>query len=126
MQMPDSIPGMTELSKIQAFTLVGEAHKWIRDRGYLPARLSVGEDWIGTGSLLALFSDMYLDILSGETEESYTIISFDSYPKENEMAIVSEVEGCKYWPVHKPDLDMSHLVKLTRQQLWTLKPARER
>jgi len=126
MEMPDSIPGMSELSNIQAFTLVGEAYNRIRDRGYLPAWLSVGEDRIGTGSLLALFSDMYLDILSGEPDESYKIIPFDTYPQENEKAIISEVEGCKYWIVHRPDLDMSHLVKLTRQQLWTLKPAREK
>lgn len=126
MEMPDSMPGISEISDIQAFVLVGEAYSWIRDRGYLPSYLSVGDNRIGTGSLLALFGDMYLDILSGEPDESYKIIPFDPYPRENETAIISEVEGCKYWPVHRPDLDMSHLVYLTRLQLWTLKPAQEK
>ena len=126
MEMPDSIPGIPKISEIQAFRLAGEAYSWIRDRGYLPSYLTVGDNRIGTGSLLALFCQLYLDILSGEPEESYNIIPFDPYPRENEAAIISEVGGCKYWPVHQPDLDMSHLVHLTRLQLWTLKPAMEK
>jgi len=126
MEMPDTIPTISEISNVQAFILVGEAYSWIRDRGYLPSLLKVGENNVGTGSLLLLFSDMYLDVLSGKPKESYDIIPFDPYPRENEEAIISEVEGFKYWPVHRPDLDMSHLVYLTKLQLWTLKPARER
>ncbi|KPK85413.1 MAG: hypothetical protein AMS27_07370 [Bacteroides sp. SM23_62_1] len=126
MEMPDSIPGIFEVSNIQVFILVGEAYNWIRDRGYLPAYVSVDENRVGTGSLLALFSELYLDILSGNPKESYTIIPFDPFPRENEKAIISEIESFKYWPVHQPDLDMSNLVYLTRLQLWTLKPAREK
>ena len=44
--------------------------------------------------------------------------------RTNERAIVAEVEGYKTWPVHRPDLDMSRVVELTKLQLWTLKPAR--
>jgi len=59
-------------------------------------------------------------------KEAYEVIPFDSYPKENEEAIISEVESYKDWIVHRPDLDMAHLVELTRMQLWTMKPAHER
>ena len=80
---------------------------------------------VGTGSLLHLFSTAYLDVASGSLRESYEVIPFDPFPRENEEAIVSEVEGFKHWIVHRPDLDMSHLVAMTRMQLWTLKPAHE-
>jgi hypothetical protein len=126
MEMPDTIPGISMITSDQAFNLVTEGYTWIRDRGYLPAWLTIGDSRIGTGSLLALFSEMYLDVLSGGPNESYQIIPFDPWPKENEQAIISEIESFKDWPVHKPDLDMSNLVKLTRLQLWTLKPAREK
>jgi hypothetical protein len=33
------------------------------------------------------------------------------------------VAACKEWPVHREDLEMSHLIELTKLQLWTLKPA---
>jgi hypothetical protein len=126
MEMPDTIPGISEITSDQANHLIHEAYVWIRDRGYLPAWLTIDDNRVGTGSLLALFSEMYLDILSGGLKKSYQVIPFDPWPKENEQAIISEVEACKDWVVHKPDLDMSNLVKLTRLQLWTLKPAREK
>jgi hypothetical protein len=83
------------------------------------------EGHIGTGSLFHLFSSVYLDILAEKPQEVYDVIPFDPYPRENEEAIISEVEGYKYWIVHKPDLDMTKLVATTRMQLWTLKPAHE-
>ena len=58
--------------------------------------------------------------------DAYEVIPFDAYPRENEEAIITEVEGYKNWIVHRPDLDMSHLVAMTKMQLWTLKPAHER
>jgi hypothetical protein len=126
MEIPDSVPGISGINKDQAFGLVREAYAWTRDRGYLPAYLTVGESRIGTGSLLALFSKMYLDVISGNPESTYQVITFDPWPKENEQEIIAQVESCKDWPVHKRDLDMSNIIKYTRLQLWTLKPARER
>lgn len=124
MDIPDTVPGISVITGEQAGQLVREADSWITNYGYLPAWLSIGDKHIGTGSLLALFSQMYLDIRSGHPRESYHVLPFDPWPKENEQKIIAEVEACKDWPVHKPDLDMSNLVKLTRLQLWTLKPAR--
>jgi hypothetical protein len=126
MDIPDTVPGIDMITWEQAALLVREAHNWTINRGYLPARLTIDDKNIGTGSLLALFSQMYLDILSGHFKESYQVLPFDPWPKENEQKIISEVEACKDWPVHKPDLDMSNLVKMTRLQLWTLKPARQK
>jgi hypothetical protein len=78
---------------------------------------------IGTGSLLALFSAVYMDNLEGRVAATYAVAPFASYPTESEAAIVEEVRQCKEWPVHREDLDMNDLVEMTRLQLWTLKPA---
>jgi len=51
------------------------------------------------------------------------VLSFAAYPAENEENIIKKVQNCKGWPVHREDLDMSHLVEMTKMQLWTLKPA---
>lgn len=126
MEIPDSVPSISEVDKDQAFKLVQQAYVWIRDRGYLPSYLTIGDNQIGTGSLLALFSQLYIDATTGGLNSSYRVIPFDPWPKENEQAIISEVQACKDWPVHKLDLDMSNIIKYTRLQLWTLKPARER
>lgn len=123
MDIPDTVPGISVITSEQAGQLVREAGNWTTNRGYLPAWLTVDDKHIGTGSLLALFSQMYHDIQSGHLKESYQVIPFDPWPEENEKNIVAEVEACKDWPVHKTDLDMTNLVKLTRLQLWTLKPA---
>ena len=102
------------------------ANKHIAEHGNLPSWLEIDDKRIGTGSLLALFSAVYLDIVTDKPAENYPVISFDTYPKENEEAIISGVRGCKTWPVHRLDLDMAHLVELTKMQLWTLKPAFEK
>jgi hypothetical protein len=44
----------------------------------------------------------------------------------NEETIINEVAACKEWSVHREDLDMGHLIEMTKLQLWTLKPALER
>jgi len=126
MAMPPSNPGLTSLTLGQALSLATVASDTLRNRGHLPAFLTMEEKDIGAGSLLHLFSALYLDISSGKPQDSYEVIPFDSYPRENEEAIISEVESYKDWIVHRPDLDMTKLVDLTRMQLWTLKPAHEK
>ena len=95
-----------------------------QDRIWLPASLDVRGARIGTGSLFALFSAVFLDLYAGRTRPSYDVPAFEPYPKTNEQKIIGEIEGYKTWPVHKPDLDMSRIVEFTKLQLWTLKPAR--
>jgi len=126
MSLPPEIPGVSSLSKELVLELASLAMDSIRNRGYLPATLMVGDARIGTGSLLHLFSTAYLDMAEKKPGKSYEVRAFDSYPKANEEIIISEVEDYKHWIVHRTDLDMSHLADMTRMQLWTLKPAHER
>jgi hypothetical protein len=69
---------------------------------------------------------MYLDVVTGSPKTAYRVTPFDPWPRENEQAIIAEVQACKDWPVHKRDLDMTNIIRYTRLQLWTLKPAWER
>lgn len=126
MTMPPESPGVSLLSSEQVLELAALAMDSIRNRGYLPSILMAGEGSIGTGSLLQLFSATYLDLTGKKEGGSYEVIPFDCYPKENEETIISNVESCKHWIVHRTDLDMSHLAEMTRMQLWTLKPAHEK
>jgi hypothetical protein len=126
MEMPPEIPGISSLSFDQVIELASMALEIIRNQGHLPSSLEAVEGSIGTGSLLQLFSTVFLDIAGKKQGDSYEVIPFDSYPKENEELIISEVESYKHWIVHRTDLDMSHLVEMTRMQLWTLKPAHEK
>jgi len=122
-QLPLVQPEIEKISRPQALSLAREALTFIHNSNALPHWLLVEDRRIGTGSLLTLFSEMFLEMKQGSLSEEFSIAPFDAYPHENEEAIVKSVEGCKHWPVHRGDLDMRHIVKMTKCQMWTLKPA---
>ncbi len=126
MKMPPGNPELSKLTIDEMYELASLAHAFVEENSTLPPTLEVGGKKMGLGSLLHLFSTAYLEIASGGHKENYEIRAFDPYPTENEEAIIAEVEGFKNWIVHRPDLDMTQLVELTRLQLWTMKPAHER
>jgi hypothetical protein len=126
MAMPPASPGVSSLTLDQALSLAALDADTLRNKGHLPAFLQVEDKRIGAGSLLQLFATIYLDVSTGKQQEAYEVIPFDPYPMENKEAIISEVESSMDWIVHRPDLDIAHLVEMTRMQLWTLKPAHER
>jgi hypothetical protein len=126
MEMPPAQPEIRRVKLEDVYRLAREASEHIRRTGTLPATLQVGNARVGAGSLFALFGAVYLDMDSGKLRPEYEIASFEPYPRTNEAKIISEVEGYKSWPVHRPDLDMSRIVEFTRLQLWTLKPAHRR
>ena len=64
-----------------------------------------------------------LVVIKGTLTKEFVIPSFDAHPVDNLEAIVKSVEGCKSWPVHREDLDMEHIIEMTKMQMWTLKPA---
>jgi hypothetical protein len=123
LQMPPREPGIEEVTADQALELARQADAVITSGKHLPHAVAVDGAEVGTGSLLALFSAVYADSLEGRLAETYVVRPFAPHPTENEAAIVEEVRGCKGWPVHREDLDMSDLVEMTRLQMWTLKPA---
>ncbi len=126
MEFPVEDPEVNRVSAEDAISLAEQALDFISAEGSMPAWLAVNEARIGAGSLLELFSRLYLDLTEGEAQESYELAAFEGWPKEHDELIVARVEGYKYWVVHREDLDMSKIVEFTRLQLWTLKPAVEK
>lgn len=126
MTMPPQEPEISSLSLEQVLELANSSRDVIRNQGHLPAKLGIVDGTLGTGSLLYLFSSVYLDLTGKKQQDFFEVIPFDPYPKEYEELIISEVEDYKNWIVHRTDLDMSHLAEMTRMQLWTLKPAIEK
>jgi len=122
----DGVPATGSLSLEAVRALAREADGHIGMNGSLPAALDAGRGPIGAGSLFALFATVFLDLHSGRTRAGYEVPDFEPYPRAHEKRIAEVIEGYKSWPVHRPDLDMSRIVELTRLQLWTLKPARRR
>ncbi len=125
LQMPIEAPAIENISLEQALLLAGQASAYINEYNALPAALTADNSIIGTGSLLQLFSTVYLDVLTNNPKQVYPVVAFDPYPVENEKAIIKEVMDFKHWIVHRPDLDMTNLAEMTKMQLWTVKPALE-
>ncbi len=123
LEMPVEGAGADRIPVAGILQLAKEAQLSIGETGHLPASLPYGSGSIGTGSLLALFSDLYLGLGGDSTPASYKVIPMEPCPSVNEEQIIREVSSCKSWPVHREDLEMDHLVEMTRLQLWTLKPA---
>jgi peptidoglycan/xylan/chitin deacetylase (PgdA/CDA1 family) len=123
-KMAPAQTGKASVTLKDIYALARAANEQIKRTGALPASLQVEGIDIGAGTLFALLSAAYLDLDSGDPRPEFDVPEFEPYPKTNEKRIVEEVEGYKTWPVHRPDLDMSRIVELTRLQLWTLKPAR--
>ncbi len=122
-EMTDSQPEISRVPLQEVYELAGLASDHIRQVGALPSFLQVRGLRIGTGPLFALFSAVYLDLISHQPASDYDVLPFDPYPRMNESEIVRAVRELKSWPVHRPDLDMEKIVEYTRLQLWTLKPA---
>jgi hypothetical protein len=126
LEMPVSQPGISRVTLKEVYELARKANDYIRRVGSLPSFLSVGNSQIGTGSLFALFSAVYLDLNLEKPRSDYNVPSFDAYPKTNEQEIIRRIEGFKSWPVHRRDLDMKNIIEKTKLQLWTLKPAHKK
>lgn len=124
--MPIVQPEIDVAFKEQVFGLADESLAFTQKSNALPPWLMLDDHRVGLGSLLALFSDMFLYIRKGAVPGEFNIPSFDAHPVDNLEDIVRSVEGNKSWPVHREDLDMRHLVEMTKMQLWTLKPAQLR
>jgi hypothetical protein len=122
-EIPPEKPGISKIAAENAFRLAQKADDHITQYGILPSYLEVDNGSIGIGSLLALFSKLYIDLSSGKPADEYIIPAFDAYPKINEKIISRRIEGNKSWPVHRRDLNMDRIVEMTLCQLWTLKPA---
>jgi peptidoglycan/xylan/chitin deacetylase (PgdA/CDA1 family) len=126
LEIPISVPETARVTLADVYGLAEACLAHLREAGAMPEFGQAGERKIGAGSLFALFSYVYLDMVSGRPKSEYGVPAFEPYPKTFEKPIIEAVMGLKSWPVHRRDLDMSRIADLTRAQLWTLKPAHRR
>ncbi|MGW8316661.1 MAG: hypothetical protein ACWGNV_13750 [Bacteroidales bacterium] len=123
LETPPQEPEIRQVPSDEVIRLAREGQKFCEASGHLPAFLLYEGKKIGTGTLLALFSDYYLRMDQKTIPDQLELLSMEPFPSQHTEQIISEVAACKTWPVHREDLDMDHLVEMTRLQLWTLKPA---
>jgi len=125
-EMPLSEPEISSITEQQINSTAKRVFDYIKQNGMIPGNVEVDGKKIGAGSLLRLFSRYFLDCTENSTNMSYTVINFDPYPRDNEENLKKELEECRVWPIHKPDLDMSKITYYTMLQCWTLKPVTEK
>jgi len=125
-ELPNTQPEISRVTLKEVVELAGKANEYVHQAGSLPSSLQIRGSRIGAGSLFALFSAVYLDMISRKPVSDYDVPSFDPYPQTNEKEIIQAIRDLKTWPVHRPDLDMEKIVEMTRLQLWTLKRAHRR
>jgi hypothetical protein len=123
LEMPATTPGSEYIRAHAILQMAADARTYIDETNHLPPGLIYEGKTIGTGSLLALFSEMFLEIRADRMPDRLSAVAMEAYPSVHEAEIISEVAACKDWPVHREDLDMGQLIEMTRLQLWTLKPA---
>ena len=123
---PHVNPEAVEIPANQVWDLATQAIDYINANNHLPDRLVMNEMELGTKALLSLFCQSYNNILSGNGPSGITLTPISGFPDQQTNRIIQEVKDVKGWPVHRKDLDMRRLAEMTRWQLWTLKPARER
>lgn len=121
--MPRVQPEAARATWAEVLGLARQAELFIWVNRCLPASLKTASGEIGTGSLFALFCEVYGDLASGSPRAEYAIRSFDAYPRTNDKKIAQRIQEFRGWPVHRLYLDDSRIVEFTRLQLWTLKPA---
>lgn len=124
-EMPLEEPEILSVTKEQIESLAHFAVIYGSQNRKVPSNIEVEGKKIGAGSLLHLFSRYFLDCSNNMQKPNYSVSRFDPYPIEYEKTI-EDIESCKQWSIHKPNLDMSKIVYFTKLQFWTLKPAIEK
>ena len=105
LEMPVSDPEFESVSTSEALELSKKAFEYVKKTDHLPSVLYFEDKLIGTGSLLALFSELYTKIQDSNMPDRVSTVPFEAYPSLNEENIIREVASCKGWLVHKEDLE---------------------
>jgi len=96
---------------------------FIDNTGQLPASVDIDGTAIGIGSFYHAACESFVALATQRTPESVAFRSGPQIPTIAEAITVGTEGGYRGWVIHKPDLNMTNLLELTRLQTWTLKPA---
>lgn len=139
-KLPDSLPRrdalgptQTPLSTPTARHLVPEAlaraargiEHAVRLTGHVPSRLHCCEGTLGSMGEVGLGTAMVAlgeAVASNDADHTAQTRPVNPYPAEGD-AIADRAEVYRSWNPHRRDLDMADLLRHSRLQSWTLKPA---
>lgn len=79
--MPISQPEVARVTSDEIYNVAAAANDYIDRTGNLPSSLAAKNGRIGTGSLFALFSAVYLDLKAGRLRTDYEVPSLILIPK---------------------------------------------
>jgi len=124
-QMPPSVPTARMLHPEALLRIACGIAVAVEVTGALPSRIrcaegalgSAGE--IGIGSALSALGE---SLASRDPNASVVPRPKMPYPSEAE-AVANKVRNYRNWRIHRQDLDMADICRLTLLQGWTLKPA---
>jgi len=124
MDMPIREPEIGKLTWKDATRIAEKIAYHVREKGALPGNVEIEEGRrVGIASVYLAFADISLKLNEGVIPRQTVLKAANSYPSIAEK-IEEEVRGNLIgWIIHKPDLNQENIVKYTKLQTWTLKPA---
>lgn len=91
--------------------------------GHLPAQVELNGVNVGIGSFYRAACESFDVLARGQVLSQVTLPPGLQVPAIAEPIARRTERGYRGWVIHKPDLDTTNLLELTRLQTWTLKPA---
>ena len=96
---------------------------FINRAGQLPASVDIDGTTVGIGSFYHAACESFVALADHRTPESVAFRAGPQIPGIAKAIAVGTEGGYRGWVIHKPDLNMTNLLELTRLQTWTIKPA---
>ena len=91
--------------------------------GHLPAQVDLDGLDVGIGSFYRAACAAYAALGNGHPPQEVMLGPGPQVPAIAEPIARQTEGGYRGWVIHRPDLDPTNLLELTRLQTWTLKPA---
>ncbi len=99
------------------------ARSFIDRTGQLPAAIDIDGATVGIGSFYRAACESLMAVASGRTPVEVQLRMGPQIPAIAETIARRTAAGYRGWVIHKPDLETTRLLELTRLQTWTLRPA---
>jgi len=99
------------------------ARAYIDRTGQLPASIDIGSTIVGIGSFFHAACEALLALATEHTPTRVVLRPGPQIPAIAETIARETEAGYRGWVIHKPDLDVTRLLELTRLQTWTLRRA---
>jgi hypothetical protein len=124
---PETMPPVNEavdsVSWVAFRSGCGLVKSFIKRTGQLPASIDIGGTTVGIGSFYHAACESLLALAAQQTPQRLALRSGPQIPTIADTIALRTERGYRGWCIHKPDLQVTKLLELTRLQTWTLKRA---